>query len=150
MEHKEWLRKEAAHSKLYFQMPAIYLWSIGKLPFPSPGLYSKSRAWGNERQLVLWSSFRNSVYKLQGRGTPPLLGLRVAGRVLVLWPGVRPEPLRWESRVQDTGPPETSRPQLISIGKSSPRDLRLTAKTQLHSMTSKLQCWTPHARQLAR
>ena len=45
----------------------------------------------------------------------------VADRVLVLQPGVRPEPLRWESQVQDTGPPETSWPQGISIGKSSPR-----------------------------
>ena len=75
---------------------------------------------------------------------------RVADRVLVLWPGVRPEPLRWESRVQDIGPPETSRPHVISTCESSPRDLHLNAKTQLHLMTSKLQCWTPHAKQLAR
>ena len=32
----------------------------------------------------------------------------------------------------------------------SPRDLHLNAKTQLHSTTSKLQCWTPYAKQLAR
>ena len=44
----------------------------------------------------------------------------VADRVLVLQPGVRPEPLRWESWVQDIGPPETSRPHVISIGKSFP------------------------------
>ena len=35
---------------------------------------------------------------------------RVADRVLVLRPGVRYEPLRWESRVQDIGPPETRGP----------------------------------------
>ena len=70
--------------------------------------------------------------------------------VLVLQPGVRPEPLRWESRVQDIGPPEISWPHIISNGKSSPRALHLNAKTQLHSKTSKLQCWTPHAKQLAR
>ena len=35
----------------------------------------------------------------------PFLLIRVADSVLVLWPGMRPEPLRWESRVQDTGPP---------------------------------------------
>ena len=64
----------------------------------------------------------------------------VADRVLVLWPGVRSEPLRWESRVQDIGPPEISQPHVISNSKSSPRDLHLNAKTQLHSMTSKLQC----------
>ena len=70
-------------------------------------------------------------------------------RVFVLWPGVRPEPLRCESRVQDIGPPETSRLHVISNGESSPRDLHLNAKTQLHSTTSKLQCWTPYAKQLA-
>ena len=32
----------------------------------------------------------------------------------------------------------------------SPRDLHLNTKTQLHSMTSKLQCRTPYAKQLAR
>ena len=80
----------------------------------------------------------------------PFLLNRVADRVLVLQLGVRPEPLWWESRVQDTGPPETSRLQVISIGERSPRDLLLNAKTQLHSMGSKLQYWTPHANQLAR
>ena len=38
----------------------------------------------------------------------------------------------------------TSWPHVISKGKSSPRDLQLNAKTQLHARTSKLQCWTPH------
>ena len=33
---------------------------------------------------------------------------------------------------------------------SSPRDFHLNAKTQLHLTTSKLQCWTPYAKQLAR
>ena len=56
----------------------------------------------------------------------------VADRVLVIWPGVRPEPLMWESRFQDTGPPETSQPHIISIGESSPRDRRHNTKTQLH------------------
>ena len=32
----------------------------------------------------------------------------------------------------------------------SPRDLHLNTKTQLHSTTSKLQCWTSYAKQLAR
>ena len=57
---------------------------------------------------------------------------RMANSILVLWLGVRPEPLRWESQVQDIGLPETSQPHIISISKSSPRDLRLNAKTQLH------------------
>ena len=80
----------------------------------------------------------------------PFLRSRVADRVLVLWPGVRSEPLRWESQVQDTGPTETSQPHIISNGKSSPRDVHVKAKTQLHSTTSKLQCWTPYAKQPAR
>ena len=59
--------------------------------------------------------------------------LRLLKRVLVLRPGVRPVPLRWESWVQDIGPPETSQLQVISNSKSSPRDLHLNAKTQLPS-----------------
>ena len=70
----------------------------------------------------------------------------VADGVLVLWLGVRPEPLRWETRVQDIGPPETSLPQEIPKHESSPRDLHLNAKIQLYSTTSKLQCWTPYAK----
>ena len=80
----------------------------------------------------------------------PFLLSHVADRVLVLQPGGRPLPLKWESRVQDIGPPETSWLHVMSNGESSPRDLQLKAKTQLHSMTSKLQCWTPYAKQLER
>ena len=69
--------------------------------------------------------------------------------VLVLRPGVSPVPLRWESRLQDTGPPETAQLHVISNSKSSPRDLHLNAKTQLHSTTCKLQGWTPYTKQLA-
>ena len=76
--------------------------------------------------------------------------LRLLKRVLMLWPGVRPEPLRWESQVQDIGPPATYQPHVISNGKSSPRDLHLNAKNQFHSTATKLQCWTPYAKQLAR
>ena len=56
----------------------------------------------------------------------------VSDRVLVIQLGVRPEPLSWESQVQDTGPPETSQIHVISNGESSPRDLHQNAKTQLH------------------
>ena len=80
----------------------------------------------------------------------PFLLSCVADSVLVLWPGISPVPLRWESQVQDIGPPGTSGLHIISNGESSTRDLHLSAKTQLHSMTSKLQCWTPNAKQLAR
>ena len=71
-------------------------------------------------------------------------------RILVLWLGVRPEPLRWESRVKDIGAPETYWPHMISNGERSARDLHLNAKTQLYSTTSKVQCWTPYAKQVAR
>ena len=80
----------------------------------------------------------------------PFLLSHVADRVFMLWPDIRPVPLRWESRVQDIGPPETSWLHIISNGKSSPRDLHLNSKTQLHSMSSKLPCWTTYAKQLAR
>ena len=87
--------------------------------------------------------------RLPKRQETPHVPGRVADRVVVIRLGVRPEPLRWETRVQDIGPPETTRPHVISNGESSPRDLHLNAKTQLHSTTSKLQCWTLHAKQLA-
>ena len=80
----------------------------------------------------------------------PFVLSRVADRVLMPWPGVTPEPLRWGSWVQDTGPPETSRPHVLPIGESPPRDLHLNAKSQIHPVASKLQCWMPHAKQLAR
>ena len=51
----------------------------------------------------------------------PFLVSHVADRVLVLRLGVRPESLRWESRVQDIGPPETSQRHVISNSKSSQR-----------------------------
>ena len=38
----------------------------------------------------------------------PFILSQLDNRVLVLWLGVGPEPLRWESRVQDIGTPETS------------------------------------------
>ena len=71
------------------------------------------------------SSFSSKLYGCQDLGAPA---------------GLRPEPPRWEGQVQDIGPPETSQPHIISIGESSPRDLHLNTKTQLHPMASKLQC----------
>ena len=75
----------------------------------------------------------------------PFLLSDVADRALVCRPGVRPVSLRLLSWVQ-----ETSRIHVISNGERSPRDLHLNAKTQVHSITSKLRCWTPYAKQLAR
>ena len=51
----------------------------------------------------------------------------VADRVLVLWLRVNPELPRWQSQVQDIGPPATSWLHVISNGESSPRDLHLKA-----------------------
>ena len=78
----------------------------------------------------------------------PFLLSHLADTAFMLRSGVRPELLRRESQVQDTGSPKTSWPHVISIGKSSPRNLHLNAKAQLHPTASKLQCWTPHAKQL--
>ena len=36
------------------------------------------------------------------------------------------------------------------MGERSPRDLHLSAKTQLHPTARKLQCWMPQDKQLAR
>ena len=55
----------------------------------------------------------------------PFLLSCVADRVLGLWTGIRPEPLKWETQGQNIGPPETSWPHVISNSKSSPRDLLL-------------------------
>ena len=51
---------------------------------------------------------------------PPTLPSHVEDRLLVLQPGVRAVPLRWESQVQDTGPQETSQHHIISNGKNLP------------------------------
>ena len=67
----------------------------------------------------------------------------VVGRVLVLRLGVRPEPLRWEGRFQDLGQPETTLPHVISTGESSPRDLHLNIKTQLHPLPASSNAGRP-------
>ena len=74
----------------------------------------------------------------------------VADSALVLRPCVGPEPPWWDSQVQNVGLAEISWPHVILISESSPRDLCLNNKTQLQPTASKLQCWTPHAKQLAR
>ena len=117
-----------------------------------PSRWQRSKTWRSPSSpkihLHVEQLLQNTCWTLAE--DPRLPKSRVADRVLVLWLAVRPEPLRWESWVQDIGPTETSRPHVISISESYPRDFHLNAKSQLHSMTSKLQCWTPHAKQLAR
>ena len=46
--------------------------------------------------------------RLPKRQETPHVPGRVADRVFMLRPGIRPVSLSWESRVQDVGPPETS------------------------------------------
>ena len=74
---------------------------------------------------------------------------RVACKVSLFWSGLEPEPLKWEIQVQNAGSPENSKPQVILIGESSSRGLHLNTKTRVHPMASNLQCWMPHAKQLA-
>ena len=50
----------------------------------------------------------------------PFILSHVGDRLLVLQPGVRAVPLRWESQVQDTGPQKTSQLPVISNGKNLP------------------------------
>ena len=115
---------------------------------PPPKHIKNTSTCGRTPTEHLLNAGRRPQTSQKARNSPPTS--RVADGVLVLQPGVRPVPLRWESQVQDTGRPETSRLHVTSNGESSSRDLHLNAKTQLHSTTSKLQCWTPYAKQLAR
>ena len=48
----------------------------------------------------------------------PFILRRVEDRLLVLQPGVRAVPLRWESQIQDTGPQETSQLHVIPNSKN--------------------------------
>ena len=50
----------------------------------------------------------------------PFILSHVEDRFLVLQPGIRAVPLRWESQVQDTGPQETSQLHVISNGENLP------------------------------
>ena len=70
--------------------------------------------------------------------------------ILVLQYRVRPEPLRWETQVQDFGPPENSWSCGTSIDKSSLKGLQLNSRTKPHPKSRKLQCWNPHAKLLAK
>ena len=111
--------------------------------------YSLSSSFPPSLPLSLSLSFSLSLF-LSFFFFLPFLQSCVADMVFVLQPGVRYVPLRWERRVQNIGAPKTSQLHIISNGKSYPRDLHLKAKTQLYSTTSKLQCWIPYAKQLAR
>ena len=48
----------------------------------------------------------------------PFIPSHVDDRLLVLQPGVRAVPLRWESQVQDIGPQKTSHLHIISNGEN--------------------------------
>ena len=84
-------------------------WAVASFPVPSEPLGSPLR-W-----CIQWEAFSGVKMLCGWQGLSALC--------------VRPKPLRCESRVQDTEPPETSWPHIISISKSSPRDLRLNIKT---------------------
>ena len=50
----------------------------------------------------------------------PFILSHVDDSLLVLQPGVRAVPLRWESQLQDTGPQDTSQLHVISNGENIP------------------------------
>ena len=50
----------------------------------------------------------------------PFILSHVDERLLVLQPGIRTVPLRWESQLQDTGPQETSQLHVIPNGENLP------------------------------
>ena len=62
---------------------------------------------------ILSSSFFLSFFS-------PFYSELCGDRLLVLQPGVRAVPLRWESPVQDTGPQETSQLHIISDDENLP------------------------------
>ena len=68
--------------------------------------------------------------------------------ILVLWPEVGPEPLRWECSVQDVGSPENSQPQGILISMRYTRVFHLDTKTYLHPIGFRLQWLMPHVKEL--
>ena len=59
-----------------------------------------------------------SAFQMVGEIRGPRVGSRVDERLLVLQPGIRAVPLRWESQLQDTGPQETSQLHVIPNGKN--------------------------------
>ena len=50
----------------------------------------------------------------------PFILSRGVDRLLVLQPGIRAVPLRWQSQVQDTGPQKTSQFHIIPNGENLP------------------------------
>ena len=63
---------------------------------------------------------------------PFFLPSHVDERLLLLQPGIRAVPLRWESQVQDTGSQETSQLHIITNGKKLPE---ITISTPRPSFT---------------
>ena len=64
----------------------------------------------------------------------PFILSHVKDRLLVLQPGTRAVPLKWESQIQDTGPQETSQLQVISNGENLPK---ISISTQRPSSTQR-------------
>ena len=79
-----------------------------------------------------------------------LLSHCIACQILVPRPGVRPELLWWECKVQTTGLTEKLRPQGILNRVRSPGSSQLSTKAQLYPTACKLQCWTTQAKQPVR
>ena len=71
----------------------------------------------NFNNFILFSIILSSSFFLSFL---PFILSHVEDRLLVLQPGIRAVPLRWESQLQDTGPQETSQLHVISNSENLP------------------------------
>ena len=80
---------------------------------------AESNVWW--RSVITGLGWTVGGHRSRQRSRPQLLNRsRVEDRLLVLQPGVRAVPMRWESQVQYTGPQETSQLHVISNGENLP------------------------------
>ena len=80
----------------------------------------------------------------------PSILSRVDESLLVLQPGIRAVPLRWESQLQDTGPQETSQLHVIPNGENLSEISISTPRPSFIQWPASYSAGHPIAKQLAR
>ena len=136
-----------------------HLFGGSSLILPCWALAAKLCLFLSGTEICIWTSWRAPRLSFV---TSPLGNCNLCQRViLVFWSNflflALGTPARHQVCATEVGEPRSGNwstrdlpgPRNIKRWKS-PRYLHLKAKTQLHSTTSKLQCWTPYAKQLAR